>query len=197
MDRERMAETAEILSMAYAMRNHPAQSLAVLTMIRQIRDACGTPAGYEYHRQLGTALLMLGQDEEAEQQFALAAANMQRHDLPESQIRLYALRQASILNQPKWEVALQTIATARASLSQSVIAYQTNVNWAVVTGMAIGDPKVADDALQLLGPKPVAFYGHQATIRLLLEITPKLSLTGQTLVRWTRYLMYANLYQDD
>lgn len=197
IDHERMAATGQILSMAYAMRNRPDQSLSMLQMVRAIHDGIGTLPGFEYHRQLGTALLQMCRDEEAALQFQLAATKMRRAGSPESDVLLFGLRQANVLGQPKWSEALEYAGTAKGALSRSVIAYQTNLNWAAVTGVATGDSRIAEDALQLLGPKPQAFYGHQATIRLLLEITPRLNLAEQTLIRWTRFMMYANLYQDE
>lgn len=92
IDQERLVETAQVLSMAYAMRNSPEHSLSILAMVRKIYHALGTQPAAEYHRQVGTGLLLLGSDEEAEQQFAIAAAKMRQAGAPEAEVLLLALR---------------------------------------------------------------------------------------------------------
>jgi hypothetical protein len=64
-------------------------------------------------------------------------------------------------------------------------------------GLASGEKRLTEEALQLLGPAPPVVFGHQATIRKLLEVTPRLPLVGKVLKLRTRYMMYANVFQDD
>ncbi len=197
IDLLRMAETGLILSMGYALRNQPQHSLRVLRMVRQIQSAARVDPGSEYHRQRGTALLMLLADEEAEREFLRAAAKMRDGGASDQVILLYGLRQANLLHRSNWDGALATVEATKTTLIPSQVAYQTNMHWAAIAGLASGDGRIAETALEMLGPPPPVFVGHQATIRHLIEVTPKLKFSGEQLRRWTRYLMYANVFRDE
>jgi hypothetical protein len=196
-DRLRIADTGLVLSMAYLLRNQPKQSLRVLSMVHDIHKESGTDPGAEYHRQRGTALLLNMEDAEAEREFVAAGAKMKRCGYSEQMVLLYGQRQLNLLNRPNWHGSLETLAGANTGLTPDELLYQMNVHWAVVAGLATGDSDITDAAIELLGTRPPVSFGHQATIQHLLEVTPRLRLSGETLKRWARYLMYANVFRDE
>lgn len=103
----------------------------------------------------------------------------------------------SLLNRPQWSEARDTLAAANRDILLTDIRHSMNVHWQVATGLSTGNPKIVDRAMELLGPKPPAHFGHQATIRQLLDVTPRLGLEGETLTRWIRYLLYSNVFRDE
>jgi len=103
----------------------------------------------------------------------------------------------SLLNRPQWTESLDTLLEANRDVPISDIRHSMNIHWRVATGLATGEDKVVDRAMELLGPGPSSRFGHQATIRYLLDVTPRLKLEGETLKRWIRYLLYANVFRDE
>jgi hypothetical protein len=197
IDLLRIADTGLILSLAYTLRNRPRHALRVLRMISDIHAESKSDPGAEYHRQRGTALLLLQEDEAADKAFIASAAWMHEGGFPERTVLLYGRRQLNLLFDPNWSGALETMISANSGLAEDSLPYQMNVHWAAVTGLATGDKTISEEALSLLGPHPPVSFGHQATIRHLLEVTPRLGLHGKTLQRWCRYLMYANVFRDE
>jgi len=192
----RMAETGLVLSNAYLLRQHPTHALQVLKVVQTIHKEFAKSIGAEYYRQTGTAQLLLGDDAAAEKSFFSAALAMRKSGAPEPVIARTGDRQASILNRPHWAKAEEVFAASTEGVGKHELAYQMSVHWAVVTALATGDQRFVEDAFNLFGPPPLQHFGHQATIRHLLELTPRLQLSGQALSRWLRYLMYANVFRD-
>jgi len=196
IDCMRMAETGLVLSNAYLLRHCPGHALTVLKTVQILHHEFGKSAGAEYHRQTGTAQLLLGEDAAAERSFLNASLAMRESGASEQTVLVSGSRQASILNRPNWANAEKVFAGSTDGISKTELAYQMSVHWAVVTALATGDEKIAEDAFSLFGPSPLPCFGHQATIRHLLQLTPRLQLSGQALSRWLRYLMYSNVFRD-
>jgi hypothetical protein len=192
-----IADAALILSMAYQLRNMPEASLKVLATVSTIHRRFGTDGGSEYFRQLGTAQMQLLEDDAAVKSLGQSADAGRRDGLPPATVALNSTRQITLLNRPQWQGSRDTLADATRGIPESDIRYAMNVHWRVATGLATGDAKMVDRAMELLGPKPPAYFGHQATIRYLLELTPRIGLEGETLKRWIRYLLYANVFRDE
>jgi hypothetical protein len=196
IDCMRIAETGLVLSNAYLLRQHPTHSLKVLRMVRMIHQELGKGIGAEYYRQMGTAQLLLDEDAAAEKSFFSAALATRESGAPERTVLLWGSRQASILNRPNWAKAEEVFIASTDGVSKHELAYQMSVHWAVVTALATGEERIVEDAFNLFGDPPPTHLGHQATIRYLLELTPRLQLSGQVLSSWLRYLMYSNVFRD-
>ena len=193
----RVAETGLILSMAYQLRNMPEASLNVLKMVDKIHQHFGTNRGSEYFRQLGTSQMQLLQDYEAEKSLTQAGAEGKMHGLPTATVELNSKRQLFLLNRPQWAESRDTLMDANRGIPESDIRHSMNIHWRVAAGLATGEKEVVDHSMELLGPHPPVHFGHQATIRYLFDVTPRLQLEGETLKRWIRYLLYANVFRDE
>jgi hypothetical protein len=192
-----MAETGLLLANAYLLRQQPRHALDVLKLVLTVKQEFGWEIGPEYHRQMGTAQLQLGEDMAAVQSFRNAAQTMRETGAPEQIVRFWGSRQSSVLNRPDWALAEEVFAATTEGLEKDDLLYQMSVHWAVMTALATEDEVKVDAAFGLFGPPPSAYFGHQATIRHLLEVTPRLRLTGSVLAKWLRYLMYANVFRDE
>ena len=196
-DLMRVAETGLVLSMAYQLRNMPDASLNVLKMVEEIHKHFRKSDGSEYFRQLGTSQMQLLQDVAAAASLRRAGDEGKKDDLPVATIELNSKRQMSLLNRPQWTESLDTLVDVNRDIPISDIRHSMNIHWRVATGLATGEGNVVDRAMELLGPTPPSHFGHQATIRYLLDVTPRLRLEGETLKHWIRYLLYANVFRDE
>jgi len=183
--------------MAYQLRNMPEASLNVLRMVDEIHQHFGTNRGSEYFRQLGTSQMQLLQDDAAGKSLSQSGVAGTNDGLPTATVELNSKRQMSLLNRPQWAESRDTLVDANRGIPVSDIRHSMNIHWRVAAGLATGERKVVDQAMGLLGPQPPAHFGHQATIRYLLDVTPRLQIEGETLKRWIRYLLYANVFRDE
>lgn len=140
--------------------------------------------------------MLLMQDDAAEQEFRNALVAMSAAGVTPTAL-LYGKRQSHLLHRPDWRGSFETMMTSNAGFAPGDLPYQMNVHWAVVTALASGDARITDDAFSFLRNRPHPRFGHQATIRLLLELTPRLGFTGERLARWCRFLMYSNAFRDE
>ena len=161
-----------------------------------IQETLHGPLGAEFHRQTGTAQLLLLEDDAAEGSFRKATLAIGQSGASVATQLLWGSRQMNLLKAPNWEKAQDVFTQSTQGVATAELAYQMSTHWALVTALATGDERNADDAFKLLGSSPHPYFGHQATIRFLLELTPRLQLSGETLTRWLRYLMYTNVFRD-
>ncbi|HYT75108.1 MAG TPA: hypothetical protein VEL79_10205 [Vicinamibacterales bacterium] len=194
-DRKRIADAALIASHGNLLRQTPNGAVPWLTTVEEASE--DAVLGSDYYRQRGVYLFQVNADDAAQKQFAKSAHIMEARGeaASETEIRYTGPRHTYFL-QHDWEAAQQLVLDARAltPLHASVATH-----WAVSAGLVIDSADVRRQALALLHdtPYPAADFGHQRTIRFLLELTPDLGLNESALQRWVRYALYANAYRND
>jgi hypothetical protein len=202
LDLNRYVETALILSMAAHLSaegtdRSERHSLAILWLAKEAAEAVGNPRGSEHFRQLGSALFSLGYEDDARKCLveAMQRAREKNEARDENHVEMIGKRFLHLLGEnPDWDGAQALLSKVERTFGRNSLEYAINVNYTAASGFLTGDPKNAQDALDLLRSNTEITdpFGRQATVTKLLSITPDLKLRHEQLDRWIKQALRAN-----
>lgn len=192
-------EAALVGSNALLLAREPQQAWAVLKLAKDAAEAIGAPLGSEHYRQRGVALFQLREDDRAVRMFERAPKAMEQ--LGEARNPAHLLmtgtRQINLLQGLKCDRARELIVTAQQSFGSESLEASMALHWAAACGFSTDSTSEIQQAVDSLGTAspPSAQFGHQATIRKLLAITPELELDSRLRSAWVRRALYENAFR--
>jgi hypothetical protein len=189
-----IGEAALIASNACLLGERPDRALTFLRLAGEV-DKGGH--GSEYHRQHGVAYFQQGVDRRARIFFDRAPVAMvdKSEAINDAHLLLTGKRQSNLLGTPKFDDAQNILPAVARDFSTDSIQYAMSINWAAACGLSVDDPSENQRALDLLEAHDVVRgFGHQATIAMLLGLTPRVSPSLRRL--WVRRALYANAFRN-
>lgn len=192
-------QAALIGSNALLLGREPEEAWAVLRLAKDVSQAIGAPLGSEHYRQRGVALFQLRQDDRAAWMFKRAARAMET--LGEARnpahLQMTGARQINLLDQPKCDQARELIVVAQQGFGFDSLEASMALHWAAACGLSTDSGTEIQQAVDSLknASAPVAQFGHQATIRKLLAITPELGFDSRLRSAWVRRALYENAFR--
>jgi hypothetical protein len=171
----------------------------VLDLARDAAESIGGPLGSDHSRQRGVALLQLREDQQARKHFQRSAELMEKLNeatVP-AQILMTGARHAGLLALD-CDQGLDVLAVARRAFGEGSLEASMAVHWAAAASLSTDSSLAIRDAADLLNhhPKPPPQFGHQATIRKLLSITPELGFDARLRRIWVRRALYENAFRS-
>jgi hypothetical protein len=156
--------------------------------------------GSEYYRQYGVALFQKGEYEAARSHFdkAPVAMRMLGEAQNEAHVLMAGTMQTNLLKPFQWDKALEVLEATRHDFGTHTLEFSVSAHWAAACGLATDSSAAQHRARELLEPSSnVAIrFGHQATIRKLLSITPELDLYPALRYAWIRRALYENAFRN-
>jgi hypothetical protein len=193
-DAKDIVDAALILAHAHVMRREPKAALAALQLVEDASDAAGLSLGSDYHRQRGVVLLQAGVDETAVRYFRKAGLRMIElgegsHPLSEA---VASDRYVCLLT-GNFDRAQEIALSAREAFGPSSMEGSVSANFAAACALSIDSATAEATGRELLASLPTAkHFGHQATLSLLLSVTPDLGLPPSERRAWIRQTLYIN-----
>lgn len=192
-------QAALIGSHALLLARRPHEAWTTLELARDAADSTGDPLGSDHFRQRGVALLQLREDERAREHFEKSAELMEKLNeatVP-AQILMTSARHAGLLALD-CDKGLDVLATVRQAFGEESLEASMALHWAAAASMSADSPSALRDATDLLSqhPDPGPQFGHQATIRKLLSITPELGFDARLRRLWVRRALYENAFRS-
>jgi len=197
---ERFIQSALIGSHACLLARHPHQAMKTLELARAAAESINAPLGSDHFRQRGVALFQMKEDKRSAEEFQRAAEAMERLSearIP-AQIMMTGARHTNVLGHVNWDGACEILETARQSFGAESLEASMALHWTVAGGLSTDSPAVTQNSLELLSqqPEPGAQFGHQLTIRKLLNITPELGFDLRLIRAWVRRTLYENAFRN-
>jgi hypothetical protein len=184
-----------ILAHAHVMRREPKAALAALQLVEDASDAAGLSLGSDYHRQRGVVLLQAGVDKTAVRYFRKAGLRMIElgegsHPLSEA---VTNDRYVCLLT-GNFDRAQEIALSAREAFGPSSMEGSVSANFAAACALSIDSATAEATGRELLAAnlETVGHFGHQATLSLLLSVTPDLGLPPSERRAWIRQTLYIN-----
>ena len=196
---EGFIQASLIGSHAFLLARRPHEAWAVLDLARDAADAIGDPLGSDHFRQRGVALLQLREDERARKHFEKSAELMEKLNeatVP-AQILMTGARHAGVLALD-CDQGLDVLTAARQAFGEESLEASMALHWAAAASLLTDSSSAIRDAADLLSqhPEPAPQFGHQATIRKLLSITPELGFDARLRRLWVRRALYENAFRS-
>jgi hypothetical protein len=201
-DLEQFAKTALLVSQSYLLRQEPHSAAYYLNCHRDARSRIGAALGGEYFRQRGVVAFQFRDDEEARRNFSLAMVVLAdtveygrlkaRHE-----VLNIGTRQMNLLAPVDVDGSFELLDYMQKTLPPADIHISMNVNWAVACAFSTDSPTAHQNGIRVLDQYRQASvgFGHQATVALLLGLTP--ALPEKIRPEWVRYALYQNTFRDD
>lgn len=189
-------ESALICSNALLLSHLPDAAMQILNqadaavMLREGR------LGSEHYRQRATALFQKGEDEAANKLFAEAGQAAKEAGYSDFiQVRMASERQLNVIQPVKGLTRAYDLSDGAARFfGEDSQEYAMATLSAIASAYYAGSPietRQACERLNAVEPSRRSF-GHYATVKFLLSITPELNLPISNLRRWVRFLLYEN-----
>jgi hypothetical protein len=192
-------QAALIGSHALLLARRPHEAWDVLDLARDAADSIGDPLGSDHFRQRGVALLQLREDERARKHFEKSAELMEKLNeatVP-AQILMTGARHAGLLALD-CDLGRDVLASVHQAFGEHSLEASMAVHWAAAASLSTDSPSAVQDAADLLNQhaEPAPQFGHQATIRKLLSITPELGFDARLRRLWVRRALYENAFRS-
>ncbi len=192
-------QSALIASNALLKSRQPDAAMSVLdqadaaVLVREGR------LGSEHYHQRAVGHFQKGEDEAAKEELEKARVEVERVGYSDFiQVRMASQRQLNVI-EPSSGIprAFNLIHQAAKFYGQGSLEHTMAINWAAGSVLATDsqeDLKQASSIISSIDPLKRGF-GHQATTRFLLSITPALNLSKAARNRWIRFLFYENAFR--
>jgi len=196
---EGFIQSALIGSQALLLTRRPSQAWQLLEVVRDAARAIGARPGSDHFRQRGVALFQLREDERSVAEFHNAAEAMERLNearVP-AQLLMTGARHTSLLGGLNWDKAQEILVIAKQSFGDTSLEASMALHWGAACGLSTDSLSAIYKALELLhtATEPASHFGHQATIRKLLVLTPDLGLDPRLRRDWVRRTLYENAFR--
>ena len=196
---EGFIQSALIGSHALLLARRPSQAWQLLEAVRDAEQFIGARSGSDHFRQRGVALFQLREDERSAAEFRKSAETMERLNearVP-AQLLMTGARHRNLLGGLNWDKAQEILAVARESFGANSLEASMALHWGAACGLSTDSPSAIYKALELLetATEPASHFGHQATIRKLLVLTPDLGLDPRLRRDWVRRTLYENAFR--
>ena len=196
---EGFIQAALIGSHALLLARLPHEAWAVLDLAQDAAEPMGNILGSDHSRQRGVALLQLREDHQAGKHFQESAELMEtlNEATVPAQILMTGARHAGLLDLD-CDQGLNVLAVACQAFGEGSLEASMAVHWAAAASLSTGSSLAIRDAADLLNqhPEPAPQFGHQATIRKLLSITPELGFDPRLRRIWVRRALYENAFRS-
>jgi hypothetical protein len=197
---EHFIQAALIGSQALLLDRRAPQAWKLLDIAADAARVIGTPEGSEFARQRGVSLFQLREDERAAVQFQKATQAMEKlgEATTPAQLLMTGSRHLNLLGRPDWESSQTVLEAAEQTFGADTLEVSMAIHWAAACGLSTDSTQVWQQASDLIGEDTghLAQFGHQATIRKLLTITPELGLDLRLQRMWVRRTLYENAYRN-
>jgi hypothetical protein len=202
LDLRRYVETSLIVSMASHLSAETTDkaelhSMAILWLAKEAAEKANIPRGSEHFRQAASALFNLDQEEDAKKFFleAMERARQSGEARDENHVEMIGRRYLNLIGKtPSWDGAQELLSKVKQTFGKVSLEYAINVNHAAAAGLLTHDPRIAQQALELLSSNAslINSFGRQATVTKLLSITPDLKLNPSEQSRFLKQVLRAN-----
>lgn len=194
----RFVEAALIGSHASLLIREPRRAWDLLGLAAAAADSIRSPVGSDLFRQRGVALFQLREDERSAGQFKLAAETMERRNeaTDPAQLVMTGARHTAFLHLD-CDNALEISVTAKEVFGELSLEASMALHWAVAASLSTDSPWQIVNAINRLlkAPELSPQFGHQASIRKLLTLTPDLGLDDRLRRLWVRRTLYENAFR--
>ena len=193
---EEFIRSALIGSQALLLGRNPSEALCLLDTAGAAAAWVRQPIGSDHFRQRGVALFQLREDDAAADCFRKAVTAMEHLNEARNpaQLVMTGPRHINLLGKLQWDGAREVLDTAKRGFGETSLEAVMAQHWAAACGLSTDSTRVNEDAVRLLDA-PIALapqFGHQATIRKLLALTPDLGLDTRLRQAWVRRALYEN-----
>ena len=182
------------------LARRPQEAWKTLDVARDAAEAIRAPLGSDHFRQRGVALFQLREDDRAIGQFERSAEAMEKLNEAKNPVQLLMTgpRHINLLGSVQCDRAQEILHIARQTFGDSSLETSMCIHWSAACGLSTDSPSTMQQTVELLEgpPSPASQFGHQATIRKLLAVTPELGLDARLRQAWVRRALYENAFRD-
>ena len=197
---EYFIQAALIGSQAFLLARRPQEAWKTLEIARDAAESIRAPLGSDHFRQRGVALFQLREDDRAVGQFERSTVAMEKLNEAKNpaQLLMTGTRHTNLLGSVKCDRAQEILHIARHAFGDSSLEASMCMHWSAACGLFTDSPSQIQQAVALLDahPNPAPQFGHQATIRKLLAVTPELGLDARLRQAWVRRSLYENAFRN-
>lgn len=195
IDVQAIADSALVTANAFLLQQNPRRALQTLQLVRHAQQQQRNRFGAEYLRQHAVAFLQLGEDREAVLGFQRSIRAMQDQGRSRADAALAGQMRLNLLARAV-ESQLEILDVVRQQFGTASLEAAMATNWAAACAFATDSRALRFQAADLLAKStPQARFGHQATARALLQVTPELELNAPMRGEWVRYALYFNAFR--
>lgn len=197
---EHFIQAALIGSQACVLARRPQEAWKTLEVARDAAESIRAPLGSDHFRQRGVALFQLREDDQAVGQFERSTVAMEKLNEAKNsaQLLMTGSRHLNLLGSVKCDRAQEILHIASQTFGDSSLEASMCTHWSAACGLSTDSPSQIQQAVELLDahPGPAPQFGHQATIRKLLRVTPELGFDARLRKAWVRRALYENAFCD-
>lgn len=200
-DFENIGRSARLIAQGYLLRAEPVMSQRFLAIHRQACDRAGVKARPEYYEQMATIAFQQGEYGAARPLYQRAMQELGEtvdYGRPrlEHEVLDIGARQMNLLPPVDWEKSRDLLNFMVNRLAPGDIHVSISANWTAACGFLTDSTDIQKQAREMLdhyGPAAEG-YGHQATCKWLLSLTPE--LPGDIRAPWARRVLYENALRN-